>query len=200
MCTCVFRTCASCEINRLCTCGDDMAGASAECSMYSSAGRVEIHEFVSQGYARDEGIMTESGVVLSSVSPAAGMRPAGSARSTGPNGDNFFYSGLHPNIADAFPTRYASICRLTSELSTVVHSGTTKTAARWWALLQHSPPSTALGRFCPLLWQAWVVGLVASSILLLDASVWLYVGCVRHVPFVLYSAAIHHMICWSIGL
>ncbi|CAM9250381.1 unnamed protein product, partial [Sphacelaria rigidula] len=58
----------------------------------------------------------------------------------------------------------------------------------WWALLQHSPPSTALGRFCPLLWQAWVVGLVASSILLLDASVWLYVGVIS--AFFLGSALI----------
>lgn len=46
----------------------------------------------------------------------------------------------------------------------------------WWALRDYPPPSPALSWLCPLLWQAWVVCLVAGSALLMGHDVLTYVG------------------------
>lgn len=46
----------------------------------------------------------------------------------------------------------------------------------WWALRDYPPPSPALSRLCPLLWQAWVVCLIAGSALLMGHNVLTYVG------------------------
>ncbi|CAM9423153.1 unnamed protein product, partial [Hapterophycus canaliculatus] len=46
----------------------------------------------------------------------------------------------------------------------------------WWALRDYPPPGPGMVRLCPRLWQAWVVGLVAGSVLLLDRDVSVYAG------------------------
>lgn len=55
------------------------------------------------------------------------------------------------------------------------NSSTEAAAGGWWVIREHSPP-TSVERLCPLLWQTWVVGLVAGSILLLDAHILVYAG------------------------
>lgn len=46
----------------------------------------------------------------------------------------------------------------------------------WWAMRDYPPPSPTMVRVCPRLWQAWIVGLIAGSVLLLENDVWVYAG------------------------
>ncbi|CAM9988100.1 unnamed protein product [Ascophyllum nodosum] len=46
----------------------------------------------------------------------------------------------------------------------------------WWVIRDNRPPKPWLRRLAPHLWLAWVVGLIAGSVLLLDRDVLVYVG------------------------
>ncbi|CAB1112035.1 unnamed protein product [Ectocarpus sp. CCAP 1310/34] len=46
----------------------------------------------------------------------------------------------------------------------------------WWALRDYPPPDPGTARLCPRLWQAWVAGLIAGSMFLLEFDIWVYVG------------------------
>eukprot|EP00752_Nemacystus_decipiens_P003204 g2965.t1 len=46
----------------------------------------------------------------------------------------------------------------------------------WWALRDHPPPHPRMVNLCPHLWQAWVVGLITGSALLLEHDIWVYAG------------------------
>lgn len=50
--------------------------------------------------------------------------------------------------------------------------------ATWWALKDNRPPEPGMVNLSPRVWQAWVVSLIAGSVLLLKQDMWTYTGCV----------------------